>query len=211
MQSRKINRRELIGAMGAAAGAAVAFGCGSSPTSPTDDDHHHDDHDRHQLRLRSHADRDRRAVSLPDGSLPERHSRREERHPAHADRQGRQREQQLRRRVWRQRRDLARRCGRQLLSVRLADDADLSSRHPDDEQQRRGDVHHDLPGLVSGPGHAHPSRGDDERPIGQGDADRVPRSRSTTPSTQPAPTRRAARTRCRTRRTGSSPTASRRS
>jgi protocatechuate 3,4-dioxygenase beta subunit len=36
MQSRKINRRELIGAMGAAAGAAVAFGCGSSPTSPTE-------------------------------------------------------------------------------------------------------------------------------------------------------------------------------
>jgi protocatechuate 3,4-dioxygenase beta subunit len=36
MQSRKFNRRELIGAMGAAAGAAVAFGCGSSPTSPTE-------------------------------------------------------------------------------------------------------------------------------------------------------------------------------
>ena len=35
MHSKKINRRELIGAMGAAAGAAVAFGCGSSPTSPT--------------------------------------------------------------------------------------------------------------------------------------------------------------------------------
>ena len=34
MHSKKINRRELIGAMGAA-GAAVAFGCGSSPTSPT--------------------------------------------------------------------------------------------------------------------------------------------------------------------------------
>ena len=35
MHSKKINRRELIGAMGAAASAAVAFGCGSSPTSPT--------------------------------------------------------------------------------------------------------------------------------------------------------------------------------
>jgi protocatechuate 3,4-dioxygenase beta subunit len=35
MHRKKINRRELIGAMGAAAGAAVAFGCGSSPTSPT--------------------------------------------------------------------------------------------------------------------------------------------------------------------------------
>src|SRR4029453_4606434 len=35
MHSRKINRRELIGAMGAAASAAVAIGCGSSPTSPT--------------------------------------------------------------------------------------------------------------------------------------------------------------------------------
>lgn len=35
MHSRKINRRELIGAMGAAASAAVAFGCGGSPTSPT--------------------------------------------------------------------------------------------------------------------------------------------------------------------------------
>jgi protocatechuate 3,4-dioxygenase beta subunit len=35
MQRKRIGRRELIGAMGAAAGAAVAFGCGSSPTSPT--------------------------------------------------------------------------------------------------------------------------------------------------------------------------------
>ena len=35
MSSRKINRRELIGAMGAAASAAVAIGCGSSPTSPS--------------------------------------------------------------------------------------------------------------------------------------------------------------------------------
>jgi protocatechuate 3,4-dioxygenase beta subunit len=35
MSSKKLNRRELIGAMGAAAGAAVAFGCGTSPTSPS--------------------------------------------------------------------------------------------------------------------------------------------------------------------------------
>jgi protocatechuate 3,4-dioxygenase beta subunit len=34
MKSKRLNRRELIGAMGAA-GAAVAFGCGSSPTSPS--------------------------------------------------------------------------------------------------------------------------------------------------------------------------------
>src|SRR6188768_2640040 len=34
MTSKRLNRRELIGAMGAA-GAAVAFGCGSSPTSPS--------------------------------------------------------------------------------------------------------------------------------------------------------------------------------
>ena len=34
MTSKRLNRRELIGAMGAA-GAAVALGCGSSPTSPS--------------------------------------------------------------------------------------------------------------------------------------------------------------------------------
>jgi protocatechuate 3,4-dioxygenase beta subunit len=34
MTSRKIGRREAIGALGAA-GAAIAFGCGDSPTSPT--------------------------------------------------------------------------------------------------------------------------------------------------------------------------------
>jgi protocatechuate 3,4-dioxygenase beta subunit len=34
MTSKKIGRREAIGALGAA-GAAIAFGCGESPTSPT--------------------------------------------------------------------------------------------------------------------------------------------------------------------------------
>jgi protocatechuate 3,4-dioxygenase beta subunit len=34
MSIRKVGRREVLGAMGAAAGAALAFGCGSSPTSP---------------------------------------------------------------------------------------------------------------------------------------------------------------------------------
>lgn len=35
MNNRKIGRRELLGAMGAAAGAAIGFGCGgASPTSP---------------------------------------------------------------------------------------------------------------------------------------------------------------------------------
>jgi len=36
MTMKKIGRREVLGAMGAAAGAALAIGCGSSPTSPTD-------------------------------------------------------------------------------------------------------------------------------------------------------------------------------
>jgi len=37
MSIKKIGRREALGAMGAAAGAAIAIGCGSgSPTSPTD-------------------------------------------------------------------------------------------------------------------------------------------------------------------------------
>jgi protocatechuate 3,4-dioxygenase beta subunit len=35
MKSKRIGRREAIGVMGAAAGAALAFGCGDSPTSPT--------------------------------------------------------------------------------------------------------------------------------------------------------------------------------
>jgi protocatechuate 3,4-dioxygenase beta subunit len=34
MRTKKIGRREVLGAMGAAAGAALAFGCGGSPTSP---------------------------------------------------------------------------------------------------------------------------------------------------------------------------------
>ena len=34
MRIKKVGRREVLGAMGAAAGAALAFGCGSSPTSP---------------------------------------------------------------------------------------------------------------------------------------------------------------------------------
>ena len=34
MHNRNIGRRELIGALGAT-GAAVAFGCGDSPTAPT--------------------------------------------------------------------------------------------------------------------------------------------------------------------------------
>jgi len=34
MSIKKVGRREVLGAMGAAAGAALAFGCGSSPTSP---------------------------------------------------------------------------------------------------------------------------------------------------------------------------------
>lgn len=34
MSTKKVGRREVLGAMGAAAGAALAFGCGSSPTSP---------------------------------------------------------------------------------------------------------------------------------------------------------------------------------
>jgi protocatechuate 3,4-dioxygenase beta subunit len=33
---KRIGRRELLGAVGAAASAAVAIGCGSSPTAPTD-------------------------------------------------------------------------------------------------------------------------------------------------------------------------------
>ena len=36
MNIKKIGRREALGAMGSAAGAALALGCGSSPTSPTD-------------------------------------------------------------------------------------------------------------------------------------------------------------------------------
>ena len=36
MSMKKIGRREALGAMGAAAGAALAIACGSSPTSPTD-------------------------------------------------------------------------------------------------------------------------------------------------------------------------------
>jgi protocatechuate 3,4-dioxygenase beta subunit len=34
MRTKKLGRREVLGAMGAAAGAALAFGCGGSPTSP---------------------------------------------------------------------------------------------------------------------------------------------------------------------------------
>jgi protocatechuate 3,4-dioxygenase beta subunit len=34
MSIKKVGRREVLGAMGAAAGAALAIGCGSSPTSP---------------------------------------------------------------------------------------------------------------------------------------------------------------------------------
>ncbi|MFL6278571.1 MAG: intradiol ring-cleavage dioxygenase [Vicinamibacterales bacterium] len=34
MRTNKIGRREVLGAIGAAAGAALAFGCGGSPTSP---------------------------------------------------------------------------------------------------------------------------------------------------------------------------------
>ena len=34
MRIKKVGRREVLGAMGAAAGAALTFGCGSSPTSP---------------------------------------------------------------------------------------------------------------------------------------------------------------------------------
>ena len=37
MRTKKIGRREVLGAMGAAAGAALAFGCGGSPTSPGHD------------------------------------------------------------------------------------------------------------------------------------------------------------------------------
>src|SRR5262245_44552163 len=36
MSIKKIGRREALGVMGAAASAAIAIGCGSSPTSPTD-------------------------------------------------------------------------------------------------------------------------------------------------------------------------------
>ena len=211
MHSKKINRRELIGAMGAAAGAAVAFGCGSSPDQPDVDLHDHDDDHRHQCGLRGHADRNRRPLPVADGSLSQRHPRRKERDAAHADGQGRQREQRLRRGLRRQRRDLARRRRRQLLAVRHPDDADVSSRDSDDQQQRRGHVHHHLPGLVSGPGHAHPSRGDDQRPIGEGDADRVSRNHQQHGARQRRLRRHEARTRCRTPRTGSSPTACRRS
>lgn len=35
METKKIGRREAMGVLGAAAGAALAFGCGDSPTSPT--------------------------------------------------------------------------------------------------------------------------------------------------------------------------------
>src|SRR3954447_15863225 len=34
MRTNKLGRREVLGAMGAAAGAALAFGCGGSPTTP---------------------------------------------------------------------------------------------------------------------------------------------------------------------------------
>ena len=39
----------------------------------------------------------------------------------------------------------------------------------------RRDVHDDLSRLVPGPGDAHPHRGHDQRPLGEGDADCVPR------------------------------------
>ena len=74
------------------------------------------------------------------------------------------------------RRNLAVRRRRRLLAVRIADGRDLSARHPDDERRRRGDVHDDLSGLVSGAGHAHPRRGHDGRAIGEGHADGVPES-----------------------------------
>ena len=69
----------------------------------------------------------------------------------------------LRRGAERERRDLARRRGRQLLAVRQPGRADLPARHPDHEQQRRGDVHDDLSGLVSGTRDPHPCRSDDQR------------------------------------------------
>ncbi len=211
MHSKKINRRELIGAMGAAASAAVAFGCGSSPTSPTSTS---------TTTTTTTGTNAACAVTPTEtlGPYPSltdliRSDIREGKSGtrAHPHGQSRQCEQRLRRRVRRQRRDLARRCRRQLLAVRHADHADVSARHPDDQQQRRGHVHHHLSWLVSGPRDAHPPGSDDQRPIGQGDADRVSRSRQQ---------RRARQRRLRVarlepdverRRTGSSPTACRRS
>ena len=59
------------------------------------------------------------------------------------------------------------------------------------------------PGLVSGPRNAHPCRGHDRWAVGEGDADCVSGDRSTTRSTRAASMRRAEPTRCPTCRTES--------
>ena len=76
MHSRKINRRELIGAMGAAAGAAVAFGCGEFSDEPDVDVHDHDHDHGDECGVRGDADRDDRTISVADGPVSQRHPRR---------------------------------------------------------------------------------------------------------------------------------------
>ena len=170
-----LSRRAAFGAIGAAA-AAVAAACGDSPTSR----HRRSttsigDDDEHERQLRGHADRDDRTVSVAHRHVPQRHPREQGRDDADADAEGRQRRQQLRGGRRRRRRDLARRRRRRLLAIRIADGGHLPARHPDDQRRRRGDVHDDLPGLVSGTRHAHPRGSHDGRTLDQGDADCVPR------------------------------------
>ena len=76
MHSRKINRRELIGAMGAAASAAVAIRMRQLSDQPDVDLDDHDDDHRHELGVRDHAKRDSRPVSVSDRSVPQRYPRR---------------------------------------------------------------------------------------------------------------------------------------
>ena len=176
MQSKKINRRELIGALGAAAGAAVAVGCGSSPTSPTST----------ATTTTTTGTNAACAVTPTETVGP---------YPSLTDlfrsdiREGKSGTLlTLTVKVVNANSGCAAISGAnveiwhvdaagKLLAVRHPDDADVSSRDSDDQRQRRGDVHDDLPGLVSGTRHAHPSRGDDQRTIGEGHPDRLPRGR----------------------------------
>jgi len=74
---------------------------------------------------------------------------------------------------------LAVRRRRSLLTIRPAGlqrrVRNVSARHSDQRQRGTGDLHDDLPRVVPGTRDAHPRGRDDERQIGEGDADCISR------------------------------------
>ena len=175
MHSKKINRRELIGAMGAA-GAAVAFGCGSSPTSPTST----------ATTTTTTTGTNAACAVTPTETIGP--------YPSLIDlfrsdiREGKSGTLlTLTVKVVNASSACAAVPGAnvEIWHVDAAGNysqygtqttADVSARDSDDRQQWRGDVHDHLPRLVSRPSDAHSPRGDDQRPIREGDPDRFPRS-----------------------------------